>query len=58
MRPCNHLRRTTFSGYSSCHDIHKELNTIKDYCSSTNTLRRLIKTNKECLNDYQDVLDR
>ncbi len=58
MRPCNRLRRTTFSGYSSCYDIYKELNTIKDYFSTTNTLRKLVKSNKDILNDYQEILDR
>jgi hypothetical protein len=58
MRPCNRLRRTTFSGYASCYDIHKELNTIKDYFSTTNTLQKLIKSNKDILHDYQDILDR
>lgn len=58
MRPCNRLKRTTFSGYTSCYDIQKELNTIKDYFSTTNTLRKLIKSNKDILNDNQDILDR
>ncbi|CAF0862550.1 unnamed protein product [Rotaria sp. Silwood1] len=58
MRPCNNQRRTTFSGYASCHDIHRRLNTIKDYFSTTNTLRKLIKSNKDILNNFQDILDR
>jgi hypothetical protein len=58
MRPCNRLRRTTFSGYTSCQYVHIESNTIKDYFSTTNTLRRLIKSNKEILIDHQDILDR
>ncbi|CAF1172785.1 unnamed protein product [Rotaria sordida] len=58
MRPCNNQRRTTFSGYTLCHDVHKQLNTIKDYFSTTNTLQKLIKSNKDILNDFQDILDR
>jgi hypothetical protein len=58
MRPCNRLKRTTFSGYASCSDVHKELNMIKDYFSTTNTLRKLTKSNKDILNDYQEILDR
>ncbi|CAF0978049.1 unnamed protein product [Adineta steineri] len=58
MSSCNRLKRTTFSGYTSCHDIYKELNTIKDYFSTTNTLQQLIKSNKDILTDYQHILDR
>lgn len=58
IRPCNRLKRTTFSGYSSCYDALKDFNTVKDYFSTTNTLRKLIKSNKDILNDCQEILDR
>lgn len=58
MRPCLNQRRTTFSGYASCRDVHKQLNTIKDYFSTTNALRNLIRSSKDILNDFQEILDR
>ncbi|CAF0868254.1 unnamed protein product [Adineta ricciae] len=58
MSPCNRLRRTTFSGYAACHDIFKELTTVKDYFSTTHTLQQLIRSHKHAIRDYQDILDR
>ena len=58
MRPCNQSKRSTFSGYVSCQDVHKQLNTIKDYFFMTHALRRLIKSNKDIVNDYRAILDR
>ncbi|CAF2050843.1 unnamed protein product [Rotaria magnacalcarata] len=58
MRPCNNLRRTTFSGFASCQDVHRQLNTVKDYFSTTDTLRKSIKSNKDILIDAQDILHR
>ena len=58
MQVCNPLRRRTFSGYAFCADVHHSLNTSKDYFSTSTTLQQLIRSNKDILNDLQEILDR
>lgn len=58
MRPCLIQQRTTFSGYASCQDVHKQWNTLRDYFSTTNTLRTLMKSNKDIFHDFKDILNR
>lgn len=58
MQACNPFRRRTFSGYTFCTDVHHSLNTSKDYFSTSNTLRQLIRSNKDILHDLQEILDR
>jgi SNF2 family DNA or RNA helicase len=54
IHPCRRLNRTTFSGYALC----QSLTTTRDYMSTTDILRRLIKTDNDRLNEYQDTIDR
>jgi hypothetical protein len=58
MRPCYRLNRTTFSGYALCQWTHDPIITTRDYMSTTDTLRTLIKSNKEILDEYRQTLDR
>ncbi|CAF1168843.1 unnamed protein product [Rotaria sordida] len=58
MRPCHRLNRTTFSGYALCQYVHESLTTTQDFMSTTDTLRKLIKTNREILDEYRDILNR
>ncbi|CAF1240413.1 unnamed protein product [Adineta steineri] len=58
MNSCSSLNRTTFSGYALCQEAHQPLTTIRKYMSVTDVLRILIKSNRELLDDYQDILNR
>ncbi|CAF2544118.1 unnamed protein product [Rotaria sp. Silwood2] len=58
MRPCHRLNRTTFSGYALCQQVHEPLITTQDYMSMSDILRTLIKTNREILDEYRDILNR
>ena len=58
MRPCHRLNRTTFSGYTLCQWIPPTSNTTRDYFTTTDILRRLVKSNRDLLDEYQDILNR
>ena len=58
MSPCHVGNRTTFSGYVLCQRTHEPLRTTRNYMSATSILRKLIKSNREILNEYRDILDR
>jgi hypothetical protein len=58
MLPCHHLNRTTFSGYSLCKLAYQTSTKTRDDFTTTNILRKLIKSNKDIVNDYQDILNR
>ena len=58
MRPCHRLNRTTFSGYALCQWAHQTLTTTRDYMSTTDSLRTLVKSNRDILDEFQDTLDR
>ncbi|CAF4115609.1 unnamed protein product, partial [Rotaria sp. Silwood1] len=57
MRPCHRFNRTTFSGYALCQQVYESLTKTQDYMSTTDTLRQLIKTNREVLDEYRDILN-
>jgi hypothetical protein len=58
MHPCHRLNRTTFSGYALCQWTYQTLNSTYNYLTTTDLLRRLIKSNKDLLDEYQDILER
>ena len=58
MKSCSYDHQTSFNGYSSCLNIHQDIQTIKDYFSTTNTLKNLIQTNKQLLENCHDILKR
>ncbi|CAF4789948.1 unnamed protein product [Rotaria sp. Silwood1] len=58
MRPCHRFNRITFSGYALCQQVYESLTKTQDYMSTTDTLRQLIKTNREVLDEYRDILNR
>lgn len=58
MRPCHSINGTTFNGYALCQQVNEPLSRGQDYFSRTETLRQLIKTNRDILEDYQDKFNR
>ncbi|UJR37799.1 hypothetical protein I4U23_030490 [Adineta vaga] len=58
MNPCRSSNRTRFNGYTLCQRVHELLITTRDYMSTTDTLRTLIKSNRERFDEFKDILDR
>ena len=58
MRLCSALDRTTFSGYASCRRVHERSNRLQDYFSTTDTLRSLIKSPGDILEECHPILER
>lgn len=58
MRLCSALHRTTFSGYASCRRARERSNRLQDYFSTTDTLRSLIKSSGDILEECHPILER